>query len=166
VNERGKQLALGGVAALIGAGAAALAMSGSAPVSTTDRAEIEKIVREYILTHPEILPEAMQNLQARELAKAVEANRKDIETPFEGAWAGAADGDVVLVEFFDYACGYCRAAVDDVERLIREDTKLKVVYREMPVLGQASYDAARAALAVAKQGKYAAFHKAMFAGCR
>jgi protein-disulfide isomerase len=166
VNERGKQLALGGVAALIGAGAAALTMSGSAPVSTTDRAEIEKIVREYILTHPEILPEAMQNLQARELAKAVEANRKDIETPFEGAWAGAADGDVVLVEFFDYACGYCRAAVDDVERLIREDTKLKVVYREMPVLGQASYDAARAALAVAKQGKYAAFHKAMFAGGR
>ncbi len=159
-------MAVGGLAALLGAGGVALTMNASQPVSTTDRAAIEKIVREYILTHPEILPEAMQNLQARELGKVVETNRKAIETPFEGAWAGAADGDVVLVEFFDYACGYCRAAMADVDRLLKEDPKLKVVYREMPVLGQASLDAARVSLAAAKQGKYAAFHKAMFAAGR
>ena len=55
--------------------------------------------------------------------------------PFHSAWAGAADGDVVLVEFFDYACGYCRASNPDVERLLREDPRLKVVWRECPVLG-------------------------------
>jgi protein-disulfide isomerase len=160
------RMAIAGVAALIGFGGAALALGSSDPIKTTDRAAIENIVREYILTHPEILPEAMQNLQARELSKAVVANRKAIETPFAGAWEGAADGDVVLVEFFDYACGYCRASIADIERLLLEDKKLKVVYREMPVLGQASDDAARVSLTAAKQGKYMAFHKAMFAAGR
>lgn len=159
-------MAVGGLAALFGAGAAALALGTSAPVAVTDKAAIEKIVREYILNNPEILPEAMENLKSRELGKVVIQNRALIETPFEGAWEGAKDGDVVLVEFFDYACGYCRAATADVQRLIKEDPKLKVVYREMPVLGQASYDAAKISLAAAKQGKYPAFHKAMFAAGR
>ncbi len=159
-------MAVGGLAALLGAGTVALFSGGSASVATADRAEIEKIVREYILTHPEILPEAMQNLQARELATVVDENRKAIETPFAGAWAGASDGDVVLVEFFDYACGYCRAALPDIERLIAEDKKLKVVYREMPVLGQDSLIAAQASLAAAQQGKYAAFHKTLLGAGR
>jgi protein-disulfide isomerase len=161
-------MAVGGLAALLGAGAIALyaGVGAGAPVATADRAEIEKIVREYILNNPEILPEAMQNLQARELAKVVEENRKTIETPFAGAWEGAADGDVVLVEFFDYACGYCRAALPDISRLIAEDKKLKVVYREMPVLGEPSLEAAKASLAAAQQGKYMPYHKAMFAAGR
>ena len=81
-------------AALLGAGAAALALSASAPVNTTDRAAIEKIVREYILTHPEILPEAMENLRGKEMAKVIEANRTALETPIGDAWDGAADADV------------------------------------------------------------------------
>ena len=81
-------------AALLGAGAAALALSASAPVNTTDRAVIEKIVREYILTHPEILPEAMENLRGKEMAKVIEANRTALETPIGDAWDGAADADV------------------------------------------------------------------------
>lgn len=165
-REGGIRMAIAGVAAIIGIGGAALALGSGDPVKTTDRAAIEKIVREYILSHPEILPEAMQNLQARELSKTVIANRKAIETPFAGAWEGAADGDVVLVEFFDYACGYCRTSIADIERLLLEDKKLKVVYREMPVLGQTSDDAARVSLSAAKQGKYMAFHKAMFAAGR
>jgi protein-disulfide isomerase len=159
-------MGIAGVAALIGAGITALAVGGSQPVNTSDRAAIEKIVREYILSHPEILPEAMQNLQARELAKVVQDNRKAIETPYKGAWEGAANGDVVLVEFFDYACGYCRASMGDIAKLLSEDKKLKVVYREMPVLGEASMDAARVSLIAAQQGKYAAFHKAVFAAGR
>ncbi len=153
-----------GLAALVGAGGAALALGAGDPVNVTDRAAIEKIVREYILTHPEILPEAMDNLQSREMAKAVKANRATIETPFAGAWEGAADGDVTLVEFFDYACGYCRASLTDIERLLAEDKKLKVVYREMPVLGEDSFAATQMSLAAAQQGKYLAFHKAVFAG--
>jgi protein-disulfide isomerase len=66
-------------------------------------------IRSYLLEHPEILPEAMERLRERENAKAVSQHRTALETPFHGAWAGAADGDVVLVEFFDYACGFCRA---------------------------------------------------------
>jgi protein-disulfide isomerase len=108
----------------------------------------------------------MEVLKSREVAKTVIDNRAAIETPFAGAWEGAADGDVVLVEFFDYACGYCRAALPDLARLVAEDKKLKIVYREMPVLGQASYDAAKVSLAAAQQGKYGAYHKAMFAAGR
>lgn len=164
MNEGNKQMIIAGLAALVGAGGAALALGAGDPVTVTDRVAIEKIVREYILTHPEILPEAMNNLQSREMAKAVRANRATIETPFFGAWEGAADGDVTLVEFFDYACGYCRASLPDIERLLAEDKKLKVVYREMPVLGEASFAATQISLAAAQQGNYLAFHKAVFAG--
>jgi protein-disulfide isomerase len=125
-------------------------------------------VRDYILTHPEIIPEAVTRLQQREVAKAVAARRAQIETPFAGAWAGAADGDVVLVEYFDYACGYCRQSVADVERLLAEDKKLKVVWRELPVLGPPSEEAAKLSLAAAKQGqgKFHDFHLKSFAAGR
>jgi protein-disulfide isomerase len=163
VTLGGKTLSIAGISALVGAGATALALGTSTPVAPKERAAIEEIVREYILNHPEILPQAMENLRANEIGKSVEANRAGIETPFAGAWDGAADADVTLVEFFDYACGYCRASLPDIDRLLAEDKKLKIVYREMPVLGQGSVDAARISFAAAKQGKYKAFHKAMFA---
>ena len=155
---------IGGLAMLAGAAGAVLALGAAeAPVGTADRASIEKIVREYILSHPEILPEAMKNLEAREAKSTIDANRKAIETPFAGAWEGAADGDVTLVQFFDYSCGYCRASRADVDRLLAEDKKLRVVYREIPILGPESEAAARASLAVAEQGNYAAFHHAVYA---
>ncbi|UVO55644.1 DsbA family protein [Sphingomonas sp. SUN039] len=154
---------IGLVAAALGA-AATLAATGATPaIGTTDKAAIEKIVHDYILEHPEILPEAMDKLQERETTKAVAANRKAIETPYAGAWEGNPDGDVVLVEFFDYACGYCRASLPDIERLLKEDPKLKIVYREMPVLGPDSTAAAELSLRVAKTGRYAAFHRAAYA---
>lgn len=152
------------IAALLGAGGAALALGAASPVNTADKAAIEKIVRDYILEHPEVLTQAMENLERRGVKTAIEANRKAIETPFAGAWQGAADGDVTLVQFFDYACTYCRASLPDIERLLREDKKLKVVYREVPILGQPSLDAAQASLTVAQNGNYAAFHKAVYAG--
>lgn len=149
-------------AALAGAGGTALVMASAEPVNTSDRAAIETIVREYILTHPEILPQAMENLRSKEMAKVVEANRKTIETPVGDAWEGAADADVTLVEFFDYACGYCRASIADVDRLLAEDKKLKVVYRDMPVLGEDSLAAARMSVAAAMAGKFNAMHKPLY----
>jgi protein-disulfide isomerase len=143
MTEKGKLMIIASSAALLGAGAAALALSASAPVNTTDRAAIEKIVREYILTHPEILPEAMENLRGKEMAKVIEANRSALETPIGDAWEGAADADVVLVEFFDYACGYCRASLEDIDRLLAEDKKLKVVYRDMHLLGSSAQSTSR-----------------------
>jgi protein-disulfide isomerase len=123
-------------------------------------------IRSYLLAHPEVLPEAMDRLRDREASAAVEANRAAIETPFGGAWAGAADGDVTLVEFFDYACPYCRASNPDVARLLREDRRLKVVWRDYPVLGPDSEQAAVASLAAAQAGRYRRFHDALYAAGR
>jgi protein-disulfide isomerase len=108
------------------------------------------------------VPKAIERHQERELAKVIDANRAAYETPFASAWAGAEDGDVVLVEFFDYACSFCRASNPDIERLLREDDKLKVVWRELPVLGPESQVAANASLAAAKAGKFRTFHDKLF----
>lgn len=154
---------IGLLAAVAGAAVTFAATASGPAVSVTDKAAIELIVRNYILEHPEILPQAMEKLQDRDAAKAVTANRKLIETPFAGAWEGNPNGDVVLVEFFDYACSYCRASLPDIERLLKDDPKLKVVYREMPVLGPDSVAATELSLRVAKTGRYAAFHRAAYA---
>lgn len=152
---------------LAGGAAVALAsMQGAGTVSTGDRAAIEAIVRDYILEHPEIIPEAIDRLQKKNVAKVIDANRKALETPFAGGWAGARDGDVTLVEFFDYSCGYCRQAVADIDRLIKEDPKLKVVFRELPILGEDSDAAARASLSAAKQGVFYPFHLKLYAAGR
>ncbi|HYE27931.1 MAG TPA: DsbA family protein [Allosphingosinicella sp.] len=145
-------LAAGLLGALIGGGAVAWGSRQS--------------VRDYLLENPEILPEAMDRLREREAAKAVAGNREALETPFAGAWAGAADADVVLVEFFDYACGFCRKSNDDIDRLLREDPKLKVVWREWPVLGPDSEAAARASLAAARAGRFKQFYDRLFAAGR
>jgi protein-disulfide isomerase len=150
-------LVLAGV--LAGGGAVALALGQQADPR---RAEIEQVVRDYVLAHPEIIPEAMERLQQREVAKVVDANRAAYETPFGSAWAGARGGDVVLVEFFDYACGFCRQSNPDVERLLKEDSNLKVVWREWPVLGPDSLAAAEVSLAAARQGKFRQFHETLF----
>jgi protein-disulfide isomerase len=160
---KGRDLALGGLAMALGAGGAVLAGNIQAPpVDTSDRGAIEKIVREYILNNPEILPEAMANLEAREAKKAVADNRRALETPFGSAWEGSADADVTMVQFFDYNCGYCRAARADIEKLVAEDPKLRVVYREVPILGEDSLKAARASLAAAQGGAYLPFHRALY----
>lgn len=162
-------LAVGALALAIGA-AGGVALAGSADgaaaaasVPADERARIEAVVRAYILANPEIIPEAMERLQEKRSANAVAENREALVTPYSGAWEGAADGDVVLVEFFDYACGYCRTSLADVDRLLAEDKRLKVVYRELPILSEDSERAARVGLLAARQGKYPAFHRAMYA---
>lgn len=164
---------LGGVLVLLAVGVGALVL---APSQTTrasggaftsqESAAIESIVRSYILEHPEIIPEAIDVLQNRGVAKAIEANRDALETPYASAWAGAKDADVVMVEFFDYNCPYCRRSHEDVQRLLREDDDLKVVWRNIPVLGPASRSAAEISLAAAEAGRYGAFHDALFEGGR
>lgn len=153
----GIALAIAGMMA--GAGTA---MAAGQAGPRADRAEIEAIVRDYILNHPEIIPEAVARLEQAEARKALAANRTALETPFPGAIAGNPRGDVKLVVFFDYACPYCRQGQTDVQRLIREDPKLMVVYRDFPVLSPASTEAAMASLSAAKQGSYEKFHNAMF----
>lgn len=124
---------------------------------------MEKVVHDYILAHPEILPQAMENLQRRETVKRLAPIRGDVERAFPGAVLGNPQGKITLVEFTDFACGFCRQSVSDVDRLIKAHPDLRVVIRELPILSPQSEDAARMALAAAEQGKYPAFHRLMFA---
>jgi protein-disulfide isomerase len=151
------------VAGLCGIVIGALAVGGYYGFRTSGRDATEAVVRDYILAHGEILPEAMDRLQQRRAAASVGRHRSVLERPYHGAWAGAADGDVVLVEFFDYACPYCRATNGDVERLLGEDARLKLVWRELPILGPDSRAAALVSMDAARQGRFRAFHDRMFA---
>lgn len=141
----------------------ALAKAG---MSADDRKATEAVVRAYILEHPEIITEAVAILQKREIAKRLDAGGGAIQKAFPGAESGNPSGDVTVVEFTDYNCGFCRSSVADVEKLVGSDGDIRVVYRELPILSPTSRDAALWALAAAKQGKHAAFHKAMFTGGR
>lgn len=137
----------------------ALVLMGAAE---PDRAAIEAVVRDYILAHPEIIPEAMQRLKDREAATAINENRAALETPFGYAWDGNPRADVTLVEFFDYNCGYCRASQPNIARLLVEDKRLRVVYRSIPVLGADSDAAAVTSLALARTASnWGQFHRAV-----
>lgn len=158
VSARTWGLALGGILLL-----ALVFWLGGRLGGGMSKAEVETIVADYIKANPQIIPEALEAQRNGEIAKAIDAIRPALEKPYAGAWAGNADGDVTLVVFTDYACGFCRASVPDIDRLIREDKRLKVVFRELPIIAPQSRDAAIMALAAARQGKYDAFHHAMFA---
>lgn len=145
---------------MVGAGAV-FAVDRTTPAA--ERARTEGIVHDYLLAHPEILPQAMQTLQDRETGKQVSALGPAVTTPVGSAWAGNPRADVTLVEYFDYNCGYCRASLPIIAKLVASDPKLRVVYRELPVLSAQSHVAALASLAAARQGKFAAFHDALYA---
>ena len=130
---------------------------GAHRLAGSNDAAFGKRVRAYILAHPQIVAEAAERLR-------IEPVREAVETPFRGAWAGNPHGDVTLVMFTDYNCPYCRASAPEIDRLLASDPKVKVVWREMPVLGPGSDQAAAAALAAARQGKYLPFHRALFSG--
>jgi protein-disulfide isomerase len=117
-----------------------------------------KIVRQGMLADPQILPDTADALRDAQYAPVLDANRMAIEAPFGSSWKGAAKPDVTLVEFFDYACPYCKASNPAVDRLLQEDKGLRVVYRELPILGPDSVTAARLSLAASKAGRFAKFH--------
>jgi len=156
-------LAVVGIVLALGAGLLVGRYWRDADPASGSRAAVEKIVHDYILDHPEILPQAMENLQKRENAQALSGISDKVHSPFPGAVMGNPNGKVTLVEFTDFACSFCRQSVAEVEQLIAANPDLRVVVRELPILSPQSADAAKMALAAAEQGKYAAFHNAMFA---
>jgi protein-disulfide isomerase len=144
-------------------------------ISSGQRTEIEKIVREYLVQHPEVLQEAMAELERKQAAEeatknqaAVKDNAETIFNSSRQVVTGNPQGDVTFVEFFDYNCGYCKRAMDDMFALIKSDPKLKVVLKEFPVLGPGSVDAARVGVAVRMQDrtgkKYMEFHQKLLGG--
>jgi protein-disulfide isomerase len=135
----------------------------AAGLSGEEKAAIETVVHDYLMAHPEVLPKAMEELQKKENASTLTGIRAYVERVFPGQVLGNPDGKVTLVEFTDFGCTYCRQSVADVEDLIRSNKDIKVVIRQLPILSPESADAAKMGMAAAEQGKYAAFHHAMFA---
>ena len=121
-----------------------------------------RIVRQGMLADPKILSDTVDALRDLQYAPVLAANRAALETPFGSSWKGAAKPDVTLVEFYDYACPYCKASNPHVDRLLKEDKGLRIVYREFPILGPESEAAARLALQASKQGRFAAFHDTLW----
>lgn len=134
--------------------------------SATDRESIEKIVKEYLLENPEILYEVqtaleikMEKQQAEKTKAAIAKNAEDIYRHPNAPVAGNPDGDITVVEFFDYNCGYCKRGFSDIAKLIKADPKVRVVFKEYPILSEDSEKAAKVALAAGKQGKYWDVHQ-------
>src|SRR3954470_9299237 len=151
------------------------AIASAQGFSDTQRGEIEKIVRDYLLSHPEVLEEVSAELSKRQAAAetvkheaAVTKNAQAIFSSPRGVTVGNKDGDVTFVEFFDYNCGYCKRAMTDMLELMKSDSKLKVVLKEFPVLGPGSVEAAQVAVAVRMQDpsgkKYLDFHQKLLGG--
>jgi protein-disulfide isomerase len=138
----------------------------AADMKPSERKAVEAIVRAYILENPEIIPEAVEILQKRESSKRLTSVGGKLTTPFPGAEMGNPNGDIIVVEFTDYNCGYCRSSVADVQKLVANYSDVRVVFRELPILSQTSREAALWALAAANQGKHKSFHDAMFSGPR
>lgn len=117
--------------------------------------------RDFLLTNPKLMLDVNEELQKELMTERLANMGDELYEPFPGAVMGNPNGSKVLVEFSDYNCGYCKRSLADVDRLIAADPDLKVIIREWPIF-EGSDGSARMALAAAKQGKYAAFHKAMF----
>ena len=129
--------------------------------------QVKQLALEAILENPEIIMQAVAILQQREKERAASgANsvRLEIESDPNAPNLGNPEGDVTVVEFFDYNCPYCRSAGQTVQALLESDANVRVIYREWPILGDDSVIAARAALAAREQGKYEAFHWALMNG--
>jgi protein-disulfide isomerase len=121
-----------------------------------------RIVREGMLADPQILADTADALRDAQYTPVLEANRMALETPFGSSWKGSAKPEVTLVEFFDYACPYCKASNPLIDRLVKEDKGVRVVYRELPILGPDSITAARLSLAASKIGRFHQFHDALW----
>jgi protein-disulfide isomerase len=150
------------MAVLLGSGS----LHGQDASTILSRADIEKIVREYIIQHPEVLMESVQARRERERVEsqrrstdAVAANRRELFDDAASPVEGKADAEVSIVEFFDYRCGYCRRVSPTLSMLLEKHKNVRMIYKELPILGPDSHMASRAALAAAKQGAYEAFHR-------
>ncbi len=142
--------------------------SAAAQIVGKDKTAVQDIVRQYILDNPEIIAEALERLQERERLAQAEAQRLALSHSAARIYRnpmtpehGNPKGDAVVVEFFDYQCGYCKKAFPSFMSVMKSDKNLRVIWKELPILGPVSRFAARAAMASAKQDKYFDYHVAL-----
>jgi protein-disulfide isomerase len=153
----------------------ALAVLFSVPAQATEftpqqKQELGDFIRQYLMENPEVLRDAMQELERKQQAAEDSARSDSLKTMSSEVFRSQDDlvggnpkGKVTMVEFFDYNCGYCKRAFPDVLKMVSEDKDLRLVMKEFPILSPESVYAARAALASQKQGKYWEFHLALMA---
>ncbi|MEM9585385.1 MAG: DsbA family protein [Pseudomonadota bacterium] len=150
------------------AAATALALTMPLQAQNMDEAALKELILNTIRDNPEIVMEAIETLQARQAeaeavaaAEALKTQQAALRNDPNAPVLGNPEGDITIVEFFDYNCGYCRRVFPSVKELLASDGNIRVVMREWPILGEESVFAARAALASRKQGKYEEFHNAL-----
>jgi protein-disulfide isomerase len=147
-----------------------LSASPAAALSQAQKSEVEAIIRDYLIANPEIVRDAINELQRKEeeaeqVAQSqviIDNSERLFSAPVDVA-VGNPDGDVTLVEFFDYNCGYCKRAHGDMQALIAADPNLKIVLKEFPILGEGSVQASQVAVAVllTTPERYGEFHDAL-----
>lgn len=137
-------------------------------ISPEQRKAVEQIVREYLLANPDILVDVSKALEERERQRtaamasaAIKDKTAEIFRSADDFVLGNPNGDITVVEFFDYNCGWCKRAVDELTKLTKSDPKIRVVLKELPIFGENSTIAAKAAMASIAQGKYWEFHVAL-----
>lgn len=149
----------------LAAGLSCPSYAQESPISATQKQVIETIIRDYLVNNPQVLREALGALERSEReheeksrAEAVAANAPALMSAARSAVLGNPKGDVTLVEFFDYNCGYCKRSLADVEQLLRSDSGLRLVLKEFPVLGRGSVEAAQISAQLVNHPRFAEFH--------
>jgi protein-disulfide isomerase len=156
------------VGIILGARATAPERFAGQAALTGDKAALGKTIREYLIANPEVLVEAMQELERKQdsqrdstAQKAIQENRTALVSDPDSPIAGNPSGDVTIVEFSDYQCPYCKRVHSSVQSVLKGDGKVKLVFKDLPILGEPSRIAALAALAARNQGKHLALHDAL-----
>lgn len=148
----------------------ALAQPAGSPSDPAWQREVERVVEQYIRAHPEVVEQALQALEAKRQAEerervkaAIAARQAELLNDPASPVSGNPSGEVTVVEFFDYRCGFCKRVAGVVTQLQKDDPRVRIVYKDFPILGEASELAAKAALASKAQGRHQAFHEALLA---
>lgn len=136
----------------------AMISPAQAELSTREKSEIQALIKDYIAENPEFIRDALNILAEREATQQLQLALALVRMDENDPVLGNADGDITIYEFSDYNCGYCKRLFGTLQSVIEEDKNIRLVIKEFPILAESSYTAARTALALQKQGKYAQFH--------
>jgi len=145
-------------------------VAGEAPLDPAVKRSLEQVIEDYIRTHPEVIEQSLQALEDKRAAEAhqrqqaaIAVHQQELLHDPASPVSGNPAGDMTVVEFFDYRCGFCKKAAAAVTQLQQSDAGVRIVYKDFPILGDASELAAKAALASNLQGKHRVFHEALLA---
>ena len=122
---------------------------------------MQQVIKQYIMDNPEVLRDSLMGLAAREKQAIITAGLAEVRRDDGDPVMGNINGRLVIYEFSDYNCGYCKRMFPTIQQLLANNSDIRMVVKEFPILGQSSLTAARAGVAAQKQGKFPAFHKEM-----